>query len=243
MGKRPKRPDRTGSVRRRADHSWELRVYDHYARKTRTKTVTAPSRREAEDKLSDFVSEVRNGRTTRLPSTLTVAQLTDDWLRLKVPKVGHQTQQTYAYCVRVVKHHGIASTPVRSLQLRDIESFEADLLHKMAPDTVRTVMGALRMALKRAGRDGSLPPDLSLEHLDTLRHRPRHREIPHDALVHKFLDSLAPDHRDLALLLALTGMRRAEVCGVQVGDVNLNHPNGPRLTITSRCSTRRGQAP
>lgn len=232
MGKRPKRPSRTGSVRQRGERSWELRVYDSYARKTRTKTVTAHSRREAEDKLSDFVDEVRNGRTARAPSTLTVAQLADDWLRLKGPKVGHQTQQTYAYCVRVMKRHGIASIPVRSLQLRDIESFEADLFDKMAHDTVRTVMGALRMSLKRASRAGALPPDLSLEHLDTPRHRPRHRQIPHDALIHRFLDALASDHRDLALLLAFTGIRREEVCGLQVGDVNLQHPNGPRLTIT-----------
>jgi len=116
-----------GSLRRRGDGKWELRVSTgrdpvkgRYRYVSRTVQGT---RKEAEAALAALVTEVTTGAGGHTGTDATVADLVEQWLDLKRDTLSVTTWEGYAGKARFRLVPALGNVPVRKLAVRDIDAF------------------------------------------------------------------------------------------------------------------------
>lgn len=215
-----------GTVEDRGHGRWRLRVYigpDPLTGHPRqvSRTVRVHTKTEALKELRKLASEVDRGQHT-LQSRTTVSQLLAEWMRHAGDSHATLTRQGYA---SVIKHH--LDPGLGKLEVGKVTAYHLDRYYRakaaagMKPRTVRIHHSILSAAFGRAVKWGWIdrnPAALaSPPKLDRVR-----RFTPEVDQVRQLI-AAAGDDEDLKtsiMLLAITGCRRGELCGLKWADVN-----------------------
>jgi len=238
-----------GHIRKRGN-AWELRAYAGIDPLTnRQKYVTRTFRggkREAEEALARFVTEVAGG--SQAAQDTTVGDLIRDWLALANRELSPTTARGYEWIVKTYITPTLGKVPLARLRTAQLDRFYAQLREKGGQDgkplsaaTVRQVHAIVRRALQQGMRWGWIttnpaalasPPKVRASQL----------EPPGPADVVKLIGAAAEDDADLGCFLhlaATTGARRGELCGLRWRDVDLD---GGTMTISRNVVEGAGSA-
>lgn len=222
----------TGSITRVGDgYRWRYFYRDSGGRRA-SKSGRAATRREASDAMAVSMSEtIRSGRAAS--SAMTLRQYFAEWL----PAYEMTVMPNTAYVARIYVTSYIVprlgSIRLASLRSSDIERFVADLLRDgkvkanrrggLSPTSVRHIYAVLRRALDDAVRNELTPRNPAINTRLPRIERPDLKVWDRETLA-RFLavareagDPMYPIWR----LVAVTGMRRSEVHGLEWSAVDL----------------------
>lgn len=213
-----------GSIKQRAPGTWQLRYYgppnETGRRKQHNETVKS-SRREAERLLRERITAVETGAHVAREKE-TVGQFLARWLdTYAATNTTAKTQQGYRQCINCYTGP-LARIPIQGLTARHIQTVYSEMLRKgLSAATVvqlhRILHRALAVGVKwgilaRNAADATTPPrivrrELAMWNVETIQ---------------RFLDvSVGSRYKDFYHLALLTGMRRAELAGLQWAYVDL----------------------
>jgi integrase len=211
-----------GTMRERSPGSWELTVSTgvdpntgRYGRVIRT--VRAANKREAKAALHRLEVEVAGGHVG--PDDLTVAQLLDRWL-VHIERLGRSPSTLYNYRQYVHRElvPAIGGLRLSKLTSGHLDGLYGSLLRRgLAPATVRQVHAVIRAALRQAERWGLVSRNVA-----TFASAPsqpqREQHPPTVAEVQALIEAAAaldPLFGLYVRVVAATGMRRGEACGLR----------------------------
>lgn len=215
-----------GSIQQRGKNSWRLTVYVGYDQKARKRRYSSKTirgtKRQAELALAKFVTEVAEGG--RVPTgPVSVEKVLTQWLDARKVQLSQSTTDRYRVAIKLIPQ-AMKKMPVANLRAHHIEDLYADLLVAgQSGSSIRKVHWALRQSLAWAHKRGftgliategvDLPP------LGEIKLNP-----PPSTDVRKVVEYLLADDPDwgtMIAILAWTGCRRGEACGLRWKDVDL----------------------
>jgi len=215
-----------GSIRQRGKGSWELTVYVGYDQKTRkrrydSKTVRG-SKRDAEIALAKFVTEVsEGGRVATGP--VSVEQVLTRWLDARKSQLAPSTVDRYRVAIKLVPA-SIKGMQVAKLRAHHIEDLYADLVTVgQSGSSIRKLHWAMRQSMAWAHKRG-LTGLVATEGVDLPPLGAKQINPPPSNDVRKVVETLLADDPDWGTLIALiawTGCRRGEACGLRWEDIDL----------------------
>jgi integrase len=214
-----------GSMTKRGADTWRLRVSlergadgkRHYL----TRTVQG-GKREAQDALSKLLVEARERRAPTMDRRTTLAQYLKLWLEARKVQVKRTSWEVQEGIVRLHILPRIGGARMARLTSLDLEVYYAQLVEAgLKPSYVQSVHAVLSAAFSDAVRAGQLPVSPA-----RLARRPRGepapRTLPSMDELQRVLEGCSEGWVRLAILLmAGTGLRRAEVLGLTWEDVDL----------------------
>jgi integrase len=215
-----------GHLRQRQRGVWELVVdlgRDPLTRRRRqlSRTVRG-TKRDAERELAALVGDVSDGRETN--SNATLADVLARWLDLAAENLSPTTLDEYKRLVANRIEPVLGAVPVRRLTTRRLDAFYQALAREagLAPASIRQVHAVIRRGLGQAVKWGWIRSNPAA---DASPPRLRRRELapPAPADLRKLLAEAEAEDRDFAVLLRLmatTGLRRGEACGLRWTDVD-----------------------
>ncbi len=150
-------------------------------------------------------------------SAITVASFYGQWAPRQVWV--HHTRRSNDAVVDGFPSKGVALGELRASHVETWVKVMSD--DGLEPTTIRQRVSTLRAVLKAAIRDGYLVRDPSQNvRLPRLRRNEAAMEIPEPAEVGRLLEHADADFSAYVALCAFAGLRRAEACAVQVGDID-----------------------
>ena len=186
-----------------------------------TRTVRG-TKREAQRALASLVTEVAAGKISS--SSTTLSQLLVQWLELVSAQLAATTVREYRRLVATRLAPDLGHLPLRRITTQQLDSYYAGLSREqgLSAATVRHHHAVLRGALGQAVQWGWIPNNPAA---GASPPKIRRREItPPPMDVTRQLLAAADDHTPefgaLLRVLAATGARRGEVCGLRWSDVN-----------------------
>lgn len=248
----PKAPNGAGSIWQRADGRWSgAVVLDEADGARRRRTFYASTREQAEAKRAELLAKVESGAAIT-PAYLTLQRYLDEWLsQVVADRVRPNTLVAYRHYVEKYLNPDLGKKKLGRLSAREIRLYLDSLKRRgTGVRTIRYVHATLRAALEDAMRE-----ELIEKNVAKLVRPPAATRIEHDPLsveeTKLFLKSNQDDRLfALFLVIALLGLRRSEVLGLQWGDVDLaggvltvqrglHRVNGKLVTMATK--TRRSQ--
>ncbi|MFC1809813.1 tyrosine-type recombinase/integrase, partial [Candidatus Omnitrophota bacterium] len=182
---------------------------------------TGPNKKDAERRLSEVMSQIHQGNYLE-EKRVTFGEFAKRWLReyayISVRPTTYKGYESYLRCHILP---AFESMQVSKIKAQHIQSFMADKLKDLSPKTVRGLLVQLKIMFKYARRWELIrqSPTDDVDHV-----KDRHKEM--DFLTteeFRLLLKYAEGTSKLIIMLAgLTGMRRAEVFGLQWGDIDFN---------------------
>jgi integrase len=206
-------------MRERSPGHWELRVHvgrDRYV----TRSVTG-TRKEAQAALIALQHEVNTGKHVA-PSAGTVAQFLSDWWEISQSGLSPSTRVTTEGILRRHLIPGLGKERLSALSAWQIDRFYAGLRRKgLAPATIHRIHGVLRRALETARKSWGLIPSNPAADANP-GPLPRRAIHPIEPPLLGALMRFAQDDAARAFrVMASTGMRPGELCGLQRRDLDL----------------------
>ncbi len=214
-----------GSIEKRGNGSWRLRVYagadpDTGTKRTISRTVRG-TKRQAEDALNRLLLDVGDGR--HLSSSLTVGELLDQWWPAKRQGLSPATARDWESCLRLHVRPHVSDQKLHRFRAIDLDRVYRKLTEAgLSPQRIRRVHTILSTALAQAVRWEMIAtnPALSASPPE-VREREIRPPAPEDVVA--FATSLQQDDPELALfvwLAAFTGARRGELCALRWSDID-----------------------
>jgi integrase len=181
------------------------------------------TKREAERELAALVNEVSDGQETN--SNATVADVLARWLDLAADHLSPTTLDEYKRLVANRIEPTLGNIPVRRLTTRRLDGFYQALAHEggLAPASIRQVHAVIRRGLGQAVKWGWIRSNPAV---GASPPRLRRRELapPEPLDLRKLMVEAEEEDHEFAVclrLLATTGMRRGEACGLRWTDLNV----------------------
>ena len=230
-----------GSLKRRYKGSWSIILDLGYLtdpetgrRKRQQKWITVRgTKRDAERRLAELVTDTNKGTFVE-PHKLTVGEWLDTWLdkAIKPPRRTLRAYETYKSAITRHLKPKLGAIRLQELSALDVERYHADLC--LAPATGEKHHAILNSALKAAVRAGLLHRNVA----PLAANKPRAPEGHEDVLANvweahearRFLETAKADGPQQAAFYSLaldTGMRKAELCGLNWNDLGAHG----RLTV------------
>jgi len=217
-----------GHIQQRGDKTWRLHAFVGRDAKGHTRYVTKTihgTKKEAGRALAAFVNEVdRDRNASAAAEPMVVSQMLAQWLGAKEVRLSPVTASRYRIAFKHIEP-ALGSMRVAQLRPHHIEDLYDALQSKgQSGASIRKVHWALRQSLAWAHRrgytalvatDGVELPPLGERKID-----PPSSENVRTVVDH--LLSTRPDWGTLIAVLAWTGCRRGEVCGLHWDDVDLD---------------------
>ena len=225
-----------GTMRERSPGTWELTVATGWdATKVRygrvTRTIRSTSRRARSRRRSlSWKWTSRAGRVGL--DDPTVAELFDRWFD-HLERLGRTESTLYNYRKYVDRElvPAIGKLRLSKLTARHLDGLYASLTKRgLAPATIRQIHAVVRSALNQAVRWGLVSRNVAL--LASAPSQPQREQHPPTARqVHDLIEAandIDPLFGLYVRVVAATGMRRAEACGLRWSDIDLP---ARRLTV------------
>ena len=234
-----KRANHAGSVTKKIDRkngveyiSWRCRWTDPYGK---VKEKRFDSETEAQAFLTQTLADIQNGEYVE-PSTITLSQWLDIWIKDYSAKWKYQTLISYSGCCKNHIKPALGKTKLCQLTAPQIQSFLNELqrtgkkhykLNKetglkelvscspLSPKTIKNIHGTLSKALSKAVDVGFLRANpairVELPHVDKPVMHPLDSSQLNDYLAACSMDE---DFKFYFMVLPLTGMREMEATGL-----------------------------
>ena len=215
----------TGYIRKRGKRSWQL-TYDaprgaDGKRRQRYETVRG-TKRQAQARLSEILHSLNRGEY-REPSTLTVAEYLDLWLREYVcPNLRPRTAEGYGTIIRKHVLPSLGHIRLVDLSPRHIQSYYAALLDRLSAQTIKHHHTLLHRAFEIAITWELLDRNPT-QRVRTPRPEPSSAGTLSTDEVRRLIASARQTHYHVPLHLALyAGLRRGEILGLRWEDVDMD---------------------
>jgi len=214
-----------GYMRQRGNNSWQLTVYIGYdakdhKRRYANKTVQG-TKREAERALAKFVTEVTGGGRVATGPT-SVDQVLTRWLEARKAQLAPSTVDRYRVAIKLIPD-SIKRMPVATLRAHHIEDLYSDLVTAgQSGSSVRKLHWALHQSMEWAHKRG-LTGIIATNGVELPPLGAKMINPPESDNVRKVIEHLLATNADWGTLVALvawTGCRRGEVCGLRWADVD-----------------------
>jgi integrase len=224
--KSTRRAKGSGSVRERSKAKWEVRYDgppDAAGKRPKVYETVHGSRRDAERVLRERLGVVDSGSYVA-KSSETVAEFMGKWMSTyAATNTNLRTQQGYRSQIRRNINTALGSIPVQNLRAPQIQALYASMRRRgLAPRSVLAVHRILKEALSH----GVMWGDLARNPADTVTPpKVEKRTIsPWEVeTFYKFFDCAEDSQfRDVYHVAVLTGLRRAELCGLRWTEVDLD---------------------
>jgi len=221
-----------GHVRRRGS-GWQLAVYVGVTTDGRRRYVyeaVRGTKRDAERRLAELISEVDSGRRSA-PTSATLRELAEVWWETAASELSPTTRRGYRRLLDVRVLPALGAKRITRLTTQDLDRYYVELSDGRAPGggalsarSVRHVHAVISGMLSTAVRWGwiALSP---AERARLPRMATRRIVAPEPEQVARLLEVAAIDHEQFAMFLRLavaTGARRGELCGLRWTDVDLD---------------------
>jgi integrase len=214
-------------MRERRPGVWELIVQlprdATSARARQLSRTVSGTKREAQRALAAMVAEVAAGKVSA--TTMTMGELLTRWLDHVEEQLAATTVREYRRLVATRIGPDLGSLSLRRITTQRLDTYYAGLArqHGLSPATVRHIHAVLRGSLGQAVRWGWIPTNPAVSASPP---KLRTREITPPAMTDTRALLEAADEQDVefgALLhvLAATGARRGEVCGLRWSDLDV----------------------
>jgi integrase len=249
-----------GSVRKRGETwTWYLWVPDPLTGKLRQRSKGGfPTKKACQAALGDALADLRKGTFVE-PSKRTVGHfLTEEWLPA-VQAQGRRPGTVANYRIHVEAHvvPALGGIELQQLSPAHLNAFYLGLLRQgrrdgraMAPKTVRNVHNLVHRALRDAVRWGFVGRNVA-DAANPPAGKSPEPSIWTPAELGAFIEHVRDDRLYAAwMLFATTGMRRSEVAGLRIVDLDLDaarvNPRMPRVlvdhqVVVSEPKTRAGR--
>jgi integrase len=215
-----------GSLRERRPGVWELIVQlPRDASTPRGKQLSRTvhgTKREAQRALAALVTEVSTGKISS--SMMSLADLLERWLDHVSEQLSPTTVREYRRLVKKLISPDLGKLTLRRVSTQRLDTYYATLARErgLSPASVRHVHAVMRGALGQAVRWGWIPTNPAATASPP---RLRRREISPPAIADArallaAADNHDPDFGALIRVLAATGARRGEVCGLRWSDLD-----------------------
>lgn len=211
-----------GSIKQRSPGVWSL-IYDvpppeGVTRKQQRETFYG-NKKAAEKRLNELVGSVQKG-TYIPPSVLTTGDYCRKWLEGSVKNtVAPTTLERYERIVRLHITPGIGSIPLSALHPQQVQDWYNGLDYK--PNTVKCIHTVLHRALSQAVRLKAITSNPS-DGIELPRCNPSKKTVLCEDDILAIIEAARGGQYYLSIvLLAYTGMRAGEVCGLRWEDVDL----------------------
>jgi integrase len=188
----------------------------------RQKRVSAPTRRECEERIRELVRETQDPNY-REPDKSTVAEYIAAWLESVEPGLRASTFRRYRDMMVNHVQPKLGHIKLAKLSPLDVQRFYADR-HKsgLSSTTVHHIHVVLHRALRQAVRWGMIPTNAT-EMVDAPKRTLPEVEVWDAAQVTRFFLKSDPHYLSALWRLALlTGMRRGELLGLRWEDISLD---------------------
>ena len=234
-----------GSVRKRGETwTWYLWVPDPLTGKPRHRSKGGfPTKKACQAALSDALADLRKGTLVE-PSRRTVGRyLTEEWLPA-IQAQGRRPGTVANYRIHVEAHivPALGGIELQQLSHAHLNAFYLGMLREgrrdgrsMAPKTVRNVHNIVHRALRDAVRWGFVGRNVA-DAANPPAGKSPERSIWTPAELRAFVEHVRDDRLYAAwMLFATTGMRRSEVAGLRITDLDLAaarvNPRMPRVLV------------
>lgn len=227
-----RRPKGTGSIRQRGERYQATYSYTDAKGDRKRRAKTFDTRTAARKWLTEHLAEVESGRVADAGS-LTLGEYLSDWLgSLGMAQLAANTVSWYRFAVERHIIPAIGSVRLDRLTATRIEAFLAEKAESgrldgnggLGASSLRRLSLTLHKSLDAAVRKGLLtvnPADLA----DKPKVAPRDvtEDVWSPETIAAFLEATRTDREHPIWHLACwTGLRRAELCGLRWGDVELD---------------------
>jgi integrase len=207
-----------------------------------------PTRKAAQEALSTELARFHNGAFVE-PSKLTVqAFLLEQWFPAIEGRLRHSTRANYMTNLKVHVLPALGALKLQRLTAPRLAAFYSELLTDgrrdgkgLAPKTVRNIHVLLHRALKDATRWGYVPHNRA-DDVDPPQGASPQQQVWTPEQLRAFLVHVRDDRLyALWLLVATTGMRRAELAGLRWSDIDFARarltPRLPRVVVNYQVHT------
>lgn len=192
--------------------NWRVLVFYMDGGVRKRKSITAPTKKEAEYQASEFLMHVTNpARTTE---RLTVGEAIDRYIASKSAVLSPSTIRGYKM---IQKAHlkNIKDMLVGEITQEDVQIAINEEAKKCAPKTVKNIHGLLSAAVAVYRSDLLLRTRLPQKAAKDIY-------VPSMEQIGNLINTAKGTDMELPILLAsMMGLRRSEICGLQWGDVDL----------------------
>ena len=201
-----------------------------------------PTKKAAQEALSVELARFHNGAFVE-PSKLTVeAFLLEQWLPAVEGRLRPSTRANYQTHLQIPILPALGALKLQRLTAPRIAAFYSELLADgrrdgkgLAPKTVRNIHALLHRALKDAARWGYVPHNRA-DDVDPPHGASPERQVWSPEQLRAFLAHVRDDRLyALWILVATTGMRRAELAGLRWSDIDFTRarltPRLPRVAV------------
>jgi integrase len=224
-----------GSIRRRGKKSWLITLEFGYIRHPETGIIARErkfitfhgTKREAQDKLSDLISDTKRGAFVE-PSKVTLGEWLKDWLAVSVkPRCRPATYTRYKGIIeQSLLKADIARMPLQQLRPSHLEAYYAGA--GVSASTLTLHHAILHRALRKAVRDRLVLVNVAAD----VEGKPRRNHNREAAREHAwtadearaFLAAARAAGSQPAAFYALaldSGARKGEICGLRWSDLDL----------------------
>lgn len=221
------------------------------SRKKRHKQETFSTRALADGRLAEIETEraatgAVTGREVRLEP---VAVFAAAWLDSLTGTVKARTLAEYGRLYRTYVDPEFGARAVGSITTADARRFRADLVKRgLARSTTKQIFDAFRRVLDVAVTDGAIPanPAASVPNLRRGATGDDDPFTPHPltgdqvGAVAESIRARVPLYGLVVLFLAYTGLRAAELAGLQIGDLRLTPAGGSVTVMRTKRKVRGG---
>lgn len=221
-----RRANGEGNYRQRENGTWEGRVsyVDPRTEKLEPVSVYAPTKEGARRKLKKIVRRIEDGLPAKdAPDTVATWLVT--WREGSLAASGRKATTKSLYSSLSRKHlegGTIGTKRLDKMKPSDVETMIVDLRkQEYAPSTVRQIYTVLRQALDVAVRDGLLAANPVAKVPRPAVPRKEATYLSGDQMVTLLEATKTKRYHTAVVLLATTGLRRGEVCGLAWSDVDL----------------------
>lgn len=209
-----------GTIRQRADGTWEARItlgVNPGTRKPLRKSIYGKTQKEVRQKMQKALVELDEGTYTA-PTKTTVKQWLETWLAEYTSDVKDSTRTSYRQHMNNHIIPALGALKLSELTPAICQKFYNDLTRRekpLSPKTVKNIHGVLHHALKQAVRLGYVrmnPTEAcTLPRIEKAKIEPL--DTPEIKLL---LDVLGDDvYSDVLRVDLFTGMREGEILGLQ----------------------------
>lgn len=196
------------TAKRQASGAYRVRVYSHTENgKKKYESFTAPSKREAELKASEWL----NQRDRHKTYNMTVKEALEGYIKAKEGVLSPSTIRGYNKMLNN-NFNSIKSKNIKKITSEDLQVFISDLSKELSPKTVRNVYALLSSAL--ALYMPNITFRVTLPKMNAVR-----PVSPDDKKVKELFEMASPELKKCIALGAYAGLRRGEICALTYSDL------------------------